>query len=91
MPPPTVTITGPSSVRPAATCLWTANVSGGLAPYYYSWTINGAPVGGNSPELIYQNGGTNFTINVVVTDAATGTGSKSKSVTVSGSAPVCQF
>jgi subtilisin family serine protease len=89
-PPPTVTIAGPSSVRPNATCVWTANVSGGLPPYSYSWTVNSSAVGGNSPELIYQNGGSSFTINVLVTDAATGTANKSKSVTVSASAPICQ-
>ena len=90
-PAPTVTITGPSSAKPSSTCLWTANASGGTPPYAYAWSVYSASVGGNSSELIYQNSGSSFTINVTVTYAGSPTGSASKGVTVTSSAPLCQF
>jgi hypothetical protein len=93
-PPLTITITGPSSVRPAWTCLWTATSSNGVAPFSYYWYVNGSGVnnGSSDPaELIYQNSGSSFTVRVDVYDAAGSTGSQSKSVTVSSSAPGCGY
>ncbi len=85
-PAPVVTISGPSSVRPGATCVWVANVTG-WGPFSYVWS----PGSSSTNELIYQNAGSNFTVAVTVTDAVGGQGSKSKSVTVSAGAPQCQF
>ncbi len=93
-PPLSVSITGPSKVKPSATCLWTATPTGGAAPYTYAWYVNSVPVSNGSPypqELIYQNGGTGFTISVHVTDSQGSSGDQAKSVTVSATAQNCLF
>jgi subtilisin family serine protease len=84
-PNPTATITGPSSVRPNATCTWFANVSGGISPYSYAWT----PGFSTSTEMTYHNGSSNFTVTLSVMDAVGGVSNKSKNVTVSANAPLC--
>lgn len=87
-PPPGVTISGPTSVRPGATCTWFANASGGTPPYVnYAWT----PPGNNSSEFTYTNSGQSFNISVWVTDADGALAYDGHSVTVSPSAPVCMF
>jgi len=94
-PPLTLNISGPSSVKPVATCLWTAIPTSGVAPYTYAWYVNSARVNNGSSfpqELIYQNaGGSGITISVHVTDATGANGDKSKSVSVSAGAPNCFF
>ncbi|MGQ0701831.1 MAG: hypothetical protein ACT4PM_01705 [Gemmatimonadales bacterium] len=65
-----------------------------MAPFSYSWLVNNSPVNNGSPypqELLYQNTGSNFTIEVRVTDAIGANGNKTKSVTISPSAPLCQY
>lgn len=87
-------INGPNSVKPSATCLWTASASGGLAPYSYVWMVNDVPVDNGSPypeELIYKNSGSGFTVSVNVFDGVGASASRSKSVTVSASAPNCVY
>ena len=84
---PHVTISGPASVRPGATCAWFANASSGTPPYHYGWT----PLGDDAPELIYTNSGENFNMQVWVSDANGLKALASRSITVSSSAPVCQF
>ncbi len=37
-PPLSVSISGPTNVKPGAYCTWYANVSGGQAPYQYQWS-----------------------------------------------------
>jgi len=87
-PCPSVTISGPTTVRPGATCLWWANVSGGTPPYNsYAWS----PPGDNTSDLTYTNSGQDFTVSVSVTDATGHSGYASRSVTVSSSAPICKF
>ena len=88
--PPSVSISGPASVRSGSTCIWTANVSGGTPPYSYSWSTGGGYVPGGS-EFTYTNTGTNFTIYLAVSDAANTSNSASKDVTISSSAPTCLF
>jgi len=34
-------IDGPSTVKPFATCSWSASMSGGTSPFSYSWTVPG--------------------------------------------------
>jgi serine protease len=67
-PPFTVTIVGNTEIQASLSCQWSAIVSGGTAPYSYSWTVNGAPAGDNSASLSYENDGSSFTITVTVTD-----------------------
>ena len=86
-PSPTVSISGRTTVRPGATCMWSATASGGTPPYHYAWT----PPGSDSPDLTYTNSGQNFTVFVQVTDALGASGNASRPVTVSSSAPICPF
>ena len=87
-PPINVSITGPSTVRPGSTCLWTASPTTGTGPYTYSWSANGLQVG-NASDLMYQNGGSAFVLNVIVTDAFGVSGTKSKSIAINSSTPMC--
>jgi subtilisin family serine protease len=85
-PRPTVVISGPTNVRPGATCTWFANVSGGTPPYVsYAWF----PLGNNSSELTYTNTGQSFNVSVWVTDADGAKGYDDQPVTVSPTAPAC--
>lgn len=91
-PPLIGSIVGPSKVRPSTTCRWSISPSGGEPPYSYRWTVNGAVVGTNSPELTYRNtfaNGSSFTVTVQVTDATNTTLTRSKSVQVSSTAALC--
>jgi hypothetical protein len=43
VPPPTVSISGPSSITTAGTYTWTANLTGGTGSYTYTWeSFNGS-------------------------------------------------
>jgi hypothetical protein len=84
---PSVSITGPSSVRPNTTCEWLAEASGGTPPYSWDWS------GGTT---IYEDEGyylarysSSFTVTVQITDAAGQTATDSHSVNVSSNAPAC--
>ena len=92
IPPLTVSINGPSQVKPnQTTCTWSAQASGGYLPYTtYAWTKNFNPVGTNSAALqLSSTGTTSFTLRVTVTDGTGAQATGSKSVTVSSSAPTC--
>jgi len=63
-------------------------------PFTYSWYVNSSPVNNGSQlpqELIYQNSGSAFTVSVIVGDSQGSTGQASKNVTISPTAPQCQF
>jgi subtilisin family serine protease len=94
-PPLNITLSGPSSVRPLWTCLWKATPTNGVAPYYYSWYVNGLPVDNGSPdpsELVYRNSGSAFSVHVTVGDSQGGaSGSAQLNVSVSEGAPTCQY
>lgn len=84
---PSVSIGGSSSVKPNVTCGWTANVSGGLPPYFFNWSVNGTPLAGqHGPSVVYTNSGSSFTLTVSVTDAGSGSASASRNITVSSTA-----
>jgi subtilisin family serine protease len=88
-PSPTVSIGGSNPVRPGDTCVYWAIPSSGTPPYTYRWTVNGAPIGDTSSELMYTNSGSNFTVGVTVIDARLNTGTSQRTITVSSSARVC--
>jgi pimeloyl-ACP methyl ester carboxylesterase len=79
----TMSLTGPTLTQPNYTDTWTANVSGGTAPYNYAWYVNGVlQSGATSNTFSYTNDGSNFSISVTVTDAAGHSTSAETDVTV---------
>jgi len=82
--PPTVTISGPSTVRRNATCTWSAGVTGGVPPYAYSWTPGGAQT--SDVTMSWSSSGT---LSVWVTDSLNHGSGAQMSITVSPSAPIC--
>lgn len=88
-PPIAVVLSGYDEVRPGATCSWSVVATGGAEPYSFEWTANGDPVGDGSSTLSFQNAGSAFVLGVVARDANGFTGTSTKSVAVSWSAPEC--
>lgn len=86
---PNGTLSGPGSVRSAATCLWTATGSGGTPPYSFQWLVNGLIQASSTNELTYQNGGSAFRVDVRITDVHAQSVLVSKNVAISGTAPPC--
>ena len=68
--PLVVSISGPTSIQELTYATWTSAVSGGVAPYTYSWTVDGSVAGsGTSITAGGWAGGTSHTIALMVTDA----------------------
>lgn len=44
LPPLTVSISGPTKIKPDATCTWESSVSNGSGPFTYEWKNDGFPV-----------------------------------------------
>jgi len=86
-PPPTVSIGGPTSVRPNTQCLWEASVSG-MPPFTYYWTKDGGFV--SSQSTVTTSFAVSGILSVQVWDA-NGVAYDSRSITVSPSAPRCFF
>lgn len=83
-----VSIQGPSSVKPNTRCaFW--GVAGGQAPYTWSWSggLSGTAYGDEYHTNSPTSGG--FLVEVTVTDGLGNTSTASKSVTVSRYAPDC--
>ncbi|TVP60537.1 MAG: hypothetical protein EA351_00520 [Gemmatimonadales bacterium] len=93
-PVPQITISGPTSIQPEATCLWTAQITDGMSPYSdptwyvhsttqvgtgYSYT-GGEPGGNTGPDfkLIFE-----------VTDQIGRTGSEEITIDLDEGAPPC--
>ncbi|HEX2205399.1 MAG TPA: hypothetical protein VHG91_18965 [Longimicrobium sp.] len=89
-PPPTVTILGPSSIRPYNECGWYASVSGGSGAISYAWSQS-AGTGTASGHDYLGESATSFTLSVTVTDALARTATATKSVTVTSGAVVCRI
>lgn len=85
--PMTVTIGGPSRIKPNTTCYWWANVSGGTAPYTYSWS--GGTMVSVSDADYWAKSAASFSLGVTVTDSNSHSVFVSKSVTVSSTAAAC--
>ncbi len=93
-PPPftlTVTIEGPSQVKPNELCTWYSTVSGGTPPYQYQWYRPPAsPIpGATGPEVTLNTGTSNFQLRLVVLDPPSGSGADTVSVTVTAGAMQC--
>jgi hypothetical protein len=84
----TVIIGGPRRIGSQYWCTWEANVSGGTAPYSYSWsTVNGGGTGYD--ELWGGHFSLSGTLTVQVTDALGATGSSTINVTSVWNGPAC--
>lgn len=84
-----VLITGRNSILPNQYCEYYANVSGGTAPYTYSWSqTTGTGLGASSDSYLAKSS-TNFVLTVNVTSSNGATGTATKSVSVSSSAGTC--
>jgi len=68
-PPATATITGVTEARPYASCTWYATITPMAEPLVYEWSVDGQPVGGNDPSLMYRAETGSFTIAVWIHDA----------------------
>lgn len=84
-PPLSVSISGPSRVKPNQACGWWANPTGGVPPYSYSWVPSGTMDGNEVIESFSASG----TLTAWVSDAAGQQASKAQAITVSQSAPNC--
>lgn len=92
-PPPsgvTVTINGPTTMRPNTECFYSSSVSGGTTPYSYQWYQGSTPVGTGSSVTVSSSGYvSSFRLSLSVTDAAGASGSDEITVQISESAPIC--
>lgn len=88
-----VSISGPTQIRPGATCTWYAVVNG-HAPYSYQWTIDGASGGSGSSATGSKDPGnwnSSFTVSVSVTDAVGAPGNGQITVYEDPSAGLCAY
>jgi hypothetical protein len=91
---PSVQLSGPSTVQAYQPCEWYAFVSGGTAPYTWSWSNSTGASGYSNPRTstlesyVTSTSGT-MTLSVTVTDALGRTGTASKYVTTSWAAGEC--
>jgi hypothetical protein len=69
-PPLYVSVSGPTAIDEYTYATWMGAVSGGVSPYTYQWTVDGALAGGGT-SVTTGNwvGGTSHTIALTVTDA----------------------
>jgi len=71
-PPPTISVAISGSTSPTIGCpdVWFAEATGGVAPYTYQWTVNGAPYQTyGSSELEYTPTGPRLYLTATATDA----------------------
>lgn len=79
----TLSLTGPTLTQPYYTDTWTAEISGGSAPYTYSWYLDGMLQSGTTGNSFsYTNDGSNYSVSVTVTDALGRSASAEQDVTV---------
>jgi subtilisin len=88
-PPLSVGLSGYGLVRPFALCSWFAAASGGTPPYSFAWQVDGQSVGDGTSVLAFTNAGSDFWVNVLVTDAGGGAAANAMSVGVSSGANEC--
>lgn len=87
--PLSVTMTGPTRVKPNQQCGWWANPTGGVPPYSYTWIPPGN-YSGDPNEVIESFSGTGtVTLTVWAYDAVGEQATVSQRITLSSSAPNC--
>ncbi len=91
--PSGVSISGPTSIRPGATCLWEGSVSSGTTPFSYIWENDSHGV---SYTTSYTGGklsgssGSSFVLKFTVSNDAGGS-SDQITVTEDSNAPICVY
>jgi hypothetical protein len=88
-PTPSVTIFGPSSIRPNTTCEWAANVSVVTPGYTADWSGGTTIYEDAYSYMARKSTSGSFYVSITVTDDDGRTGSASRLVSVSSSAPAC--
>ncbi len=83
--PLSVTMSGPSRVKPNDLCTWTAIPSGGVRPISYSWV----PRGSQLDSTVTESFSSSDTLTVYAWDSANQSAQASKSITVAQNAPSC--
>lgn len=94
-PPPTASMSGPTSLTEGDYDTWSATITSGSPPYSYAWTVDGASAGqGMSLNTGGWTGGTSHDILFTVTDEVGRVGSAEMNVYVTYSGgclqPPCQ-
>lgn len=86
-----VSLNGPSTVRPSVQCYWWADASGGTPPYSYSFSggLSGFSIGYEYFTTSPSSG--SFTVSVTATDALGATATTSQTVSVSSRASICPY
>ncbi len=91
-PPPLVSISGPTLLNQGQSGTWTANATGGTAPYTYQWQRssdnNNWTNVGTSSSYTGSSGSTNFWLRVTVTDHNQQTGSAGTWVQINNGGPL---
>jgi hypothetical protein len=87
----TVTISGPTSIRPGEQCLFTAYVSGGSGPYTYTWSTAHGDYEQASGDSFLAGADHEFQmrVDVDVTGANNASGSESLYVDLDSGAASC--
>jgi SprB repeat len=90
-----VNVTGPSSLNMGQVAEFEANASGGVAPYFWAWEVNGTPVTGNissfgeNSNFSYRPlGDAIYVVTVVVNDSSRNQTSADVELYVAGTSPV---
>ena len=81
-------ITGPAAIGPNATCMWTAETTGGSPPYTYEWLVDDVVVK-RRHWLVFAHPASPFVLQMRVFDANGGRSDARINVSVSASAPSC--
>jgi hypothetical protein len=87
--PFSVTMSGPSRVKPNQQCGWFANTTGGVPPYSYTWIPSGHQDGNEVMESFSGSG--QVTLTVWAYDARGWQATTSRTITVTSSAPTCAY
>ena len=94
---PTVSLNGPSTVQLGYPCEWYAQVSGGAAPFTWSWSQSDGGTGyvnqrtATLESYVTSSNWDRWTLYVTITDAWGRKASASKTINASWMAPECNI